>query len=137
MLSPCVLALNPMTLTQLLHATILVRDLARARQFYEGMLGLTPIERSLSFEGRWYQIGAIQLHLIVSSQVIDDLVQPDKWGRNRHLAFAITDLDAMKQTLETGHYPYQLSSSGRAALFVQDPDGNLIELQHCPSEVQN
>jgi glyoxylase I family protein len=123
-----------MTLIQLLHATLLVKDLAKAQQFYEGLLGLTPIERSLSFEGRWYQIGAVQLHLIVATQVIDDLIQPERWGRNRHLAFAIADLDAMKQTLETASCPYQLSSSGRAALFVRDPDGNLIELQHCPSE---
>jgi glyoxylase I family protein len=126
-----------MTLTQLLHATLLVQNLAKAQQFYEGLLGLTPVERSLSFEGRWYQIGAVQIHLIVSVQVIDDLVQPDKWGRNRHLAFAITDLDAMKQTLHAAHYPYQLSSSGRAALFVRDPDGNLIELQQCPVAVPN
>jgi glyoxylase I family protein len=122
-----------MPLTQLLHATLLVRDLAKAQQFYEGMLGLTPVERNLSFEGRWYQIGAVQLHLIVAEQVIDDLIQPDKWGRNRHLAFAIADLDAMKHTLETAPYPYQSSSSGRTALFVRDPDGNLIELQHCPA----
>jgi glyoxylase I family protein len=126
-----------MTLTQFLHATLLIQDLAKSQQFYEGLLGLTPVERSLSFEGRWYQIGAVQIHLIVSAQVIDDLVQPDKWGRNRHLAFAITDLDAMKLTLEAARYPYQLSSSGRAALFVRDPDGNLIELQHCPVEVPN
>jgi glyoxylase I family protein len=126
-----------MTLTQLLHATLLVQNLAKAQQFYEGLLGLTSVERSLSFEGRWYQIGAVQIHLIVSAQVIDDLVQPDKWGRNRHLAFAITDLDAMKQTLQAACYPYQLSSSGRAALFVRDPDGNLIELQQCPVEVPN
>ncbi len=126
-----------MALTQLLHATLLVQDLAKAQEFYEGLLGLTPVERSLSFAGRWYQIGAIQIHLIVAAQVVDDLVQPDKWGRNRHLAFAITDLAAMQQTLEVAHYPYQLSSSGRAALFVRDPDGNLIELQHCPVEGPN
>jgi glyoxylase I family protein len=90
---------------------------------------LQSLERNLSFPGCWYQIGMVQLHLIVSAQVIDDLVHLEKWGRNRHLAFAIVDLDAMKQTLEEVSYPYQLSSSGRAALFVQDPDGNLIELQ--------
>jgi glyoxylase I family protein len=118
-----------MTLTQFLHATLLVQDLAKAQRFYEEILGLIPVERNLSFPGRWYQIGLVQLHLIVSAQIVDDLIQPEKWGRNRHLAFAIADLDAMKQTLEDARHPYQLSSSGRAALFVRDPDGNLIELQ--------
>jgi glyoxylase I family protein len=122
-----------MTITHFLHATLLVREIEKAEQFYERVLGLAPLKRNLSFEGRWYQVGDVQLHLIASAQVIDDLTQPEKWGRNRHLAFAIDDLSAMQQRLEDSGYRYQHSSSGRAALFVRDPDGNLIELLYIPS----
>ena len=121
-----------MTITHFLHATVLVEDVARSEAFYEGLLGLVPLQRNLSFEGRWYQVGSVQLHLIAAEQVVDDLVVPDKWGRNRHLAFAIADLKPVEQKLESAGYVYQRSSSGRPAVFIQDPDGNLIELLQSP-----
>jgi catechol-2,3-dioxygenase len=111
-----------------LHASLLVSDLASAQTFYETILGLTPTERKLSFAGQWYQIGAVQLHLIVSEGIKDDRVNEQKWGRNRHLAFAVEDLVDLQRRLEQAGYAFQASSSGRAALFVADPDGNLIEL---------
>lgn len=117
-----------MTISQLLHATLLVSDLQRSQQFYQDILELVPAERSLSFPGLWYQLGAQQLHLIHVDQVKPDLVNPEKWGRNRHLAFGIADLAPLKQKLAIHHIPFQMSSSGRAALFTQDPDGNIIEL---------
>ncbi len=117
-----------MSVTQFLHASLLVTDLEAAQNFYETILGLQRTDRHLSFAGQWYQIGPIQLHLIVAPECIEDRVNQDKWGRNRHLAFAVEDLDAVKQRLQTLDYSFQASSSGRAALFVPDPDGNLIEL---------
>lgn len=53
------------------HVTLLVRDLERARVFYEDSLGLTPIPRpSFPFPGAWYGLGEESLHLIVDpSQV--------------------------------------------------------------------
>jgi glyoxylase I family protein len=117
-----------MSITQFLHASLNVTDLHAARQFYETGLGFKTAERNLSFAGQWYQIGPLQLHLIVAQTVIKDRTNPEKWGRNRHLAFAVEDLSLVKQRLEELGYPFQASSSGRAALFVPDPDGNLIEL---------
>ncbi|MEM8612267.1 MAG: glyoxalase, partial [Cyanobacteria bacterium P01_H01_bin.105] len=43
-------------------------------------------------------------------------------------AFAIADLDVAKQKLIAAQVPMQASSSGRAAIFIQDPDGHVIEL---------
>ncbi|WP_404790773.1 VOC family protein [Altericista sp. CCNU0014] len=117
-----------MVVTQFLHAALLVTDLDAAKHFYETVLELPPVERSLSFPGQWYQVGAVQLHLITAEALIGDRVNAQKWGRNRHLALAVTDLDAMKQRLEAHGCDVQMSASGRAALFVCDPDGNLIEL---------
>jgi glyoxylase I family protein len=117
-----------MGITQFLHASLLVTDLEVSRQFYETVIGLTPVERSLSFPGIWYQLGPVQIHLIVAETVIDDRINPEKWGRNRHLALAITDIKTMKQHLEECGCVFQSSTSGRAALFVLDPDENLIEL---------
>ena len=52
-----------------------------------------------------------------------------KWGRNRHLALAIADLDAAKTHIAAHDWDIQASASGRPAVFLQDPDGNVIELQ--------
>jgi catechol 2,3-dioxygenase-like lactoylglutathione lyase family enzyme len=116
-----------MTITGYRHTALLVSDLSRAERFYGEVLGLTPVERPLSFPGTWYQIGAMQLHLIVSESVSTDLAS-EKWGRNPHVAFAIDDLDRTLDRLQAAGCPLQRSASGRPALFTRDPDGNIIEL---------
>ena len=75
-----------------------------------------------------YQIGPQQLHLIQADQAQSEIVNRDKWGRNRHIAFGISDLEEIRQILANQHIPVQMSASGRAALFTHDPDGNIIEL---------
>lgn len=117
-----------MNITKPLHAAILVSDLAKAQHFYSHILQLTTVDRPLNFPGIWYQIGDWQIHLIKSEQVIGDRVNEAKWGRNRHLALAVADLAIAKAQLTRHNYPFQMSASGRSALFVADPDGNIIEL---------
>ncbi|ASC70225.1 hypothetical protein XM38_011600 [Halomicronema hongdechloris C2206] len=111
-----------------LHIAVLVSDIARSRQFYSDLLNLPEAERALSFPGIWYQVGSFQIHLILHQGWQAPRATTTKWGRNPHMAFAVSDLDAIKQRLLTHHHPVQMSASGRAALFTQDPDGNIIEL---------
>ncbi|WP_008308275.1 VOC family protein [Leptolyngbya sp. PCC 6406] len=111
-----------------LHGAILVRDLARAEEFYGTILGLPPAPRPLSFPGQWYQVGGFQIHLIVAAGWQTPCPQPDNWGRNPHLALAVENLAVFKARLITAGYPVRMSTSGRSALFTQDPDGNVIEL---------
>lgn len=117
-----------MTATIALHTAILVRDLARAEAFYGDILQLPKVDRVLRFPGVWYQIGSFQLHLIVSEMVPQTVVTPSKWGRNPHIALGVADLPAVQTRLEAAGYAVQPSASGRAALFTQDPDGNVVEL---------
>lgn len=116
-----------MEIIQCLHTAILVTDLEKAEHFYSQVLGLQKVERSMKFRGSWFQVGEFQIHLIavpsVSTQVIHE-----KWGRNPHLAFSVSDLESMKKLLAKYECPVQPSSSGRAAVFTKDPDGNIIEL---------
>ena len=116
-----------MQIIQPLHTAILVTDLEKAEKFYGNVLGLSKIERSLKYPGVWYQVGNYQIHLIVANTVPTDNPN-EKWGRNPHIAFAVADLEVAKQELLNQSYPIQVSASGRAALFTQDPDGNIIEL---------
>jgi glyoxylase I family protein len=116
-----------MQMINALHTAILVTDLAKSEHFYGQVLGLSKVERSLKYPGAWYQVGNYQIHLIVASTVPTDNPN-EKWGRNPHIAFAVANLDVAKQELLRQNYPFQASASGRAALFTQDPDGNMIEL---------
>lgn len=118
-----------MKITQCLHTAILVSDLEAAEKFYGDILGLVKCDRyKFQFSGAWYQIGESQLHLIAHPDYVAPIPNPEKWGRNPHLALAIDDLSAAKSKLQTQGYPVQMSASGRKALFTQDSDGNIIEL---------
>ncbi len=119
-----------MQITQCLHAAVLVSDLEKAEHFYGNVLGLSKVERVLKYPGAWYQVGDFQIHLIVDSSIQSKLQNPEKWGRNPHVAFSVADLDAAKKQLLAHNGSIQMSASGRAALFTQDPDGNIIELGH-------
>ncbi len=112
-----------------LHTAFLVADLEKAEQFYSNVLGLSKINRILKYPGAWYQLGDFQLHLILEPNLVQELQNKEKWGRNHHIALAVDNLEFVKQCLEENGYSFQMSASGRKALFTQDPDGNVIELQ--------
>jgi catechol 2,3-dioxygenase-like lactoylglutathione lyase family enzyme len=113
----------------LLHAGLLVSDLARAKAFYESVLGLTPIPRPpLPFPGEWYELGnGQQLHLMGLPNPDASIERPEHGGRDRHLALGVADLGALKSRLESAGIGYTASKSGRAALFCRDPDTNALE----------
>jgi glyoxylase I family protein len=118
------------SLVSLLHASLLVADLARARGFYEGVLGLTPspARPEMSFPGVWYQVGQGQIHLINLPNPDPVAGRPEHGGRDRHTALGVADWEALKARLDGAGVRYTLSRSGRRALFVRDPDGNALEL---------
>ncbi len=117
-----------MPIAKCLHTALLVADLERATAFYETVLGLPRVERSLKYPGAWYQLGDYQLHLIVDPEFRPALQNAEKWGRNPHLALGTPDLASIQAALQGRGYPCQMSASGRAALFTRDPDGNVIEI---------
>ncbi|MBW4693905.1 MAG: VOC family protein [Lyngbya sp. HA4199-MV5] len=117
-----------MKITRCLHAALLVSDLERSEHFYGTVLGLEKVDRALRFPGAWYEVAGFQIHLMIASAAQSGLDNPEKWGRNRHIAFSVASLEATKERLLAHNCPLQMSASGRAALFTQDPDGNIIEL---------
>jgi len=59
--------------------------------------------------------------------------RPQHGGRDRHLAFKVTDLGVLIRRLEATGIPFSLSRSGRRALFCRDPDANALEFVELPS----
>jgi catechol 2,3-dioxygenase-like lactoylglutathione lyase family enzyme len=118
-----------MKITRCLHTAILVADLARSQKFYGNLLGLSESsKRSFNFPGIWYELGDYQIHLIVRPDLAKIKPIDDKWGRNPHLSLGVDDLAYLTAKLQAAGYPIQMSASGRAAFFTQDPDGNIIEI---------
>jgi len=119
-----------MHITKLLHATFVVVDLDKARRFYEQILGLSasPTRPEMSFPGVWYDLGPHQqLHLMRLPNPESGLQRPLNGGRDRHIAFAVDDLSALMQKLDGSGINYNLSQTGRRALFCRDPDDNALE----------
>lgn len=120
-----------MKISKLLHAALLVNDLARAKQFYEGVLGLKEKSRhNFDFEGVWYELGGNELHLMVVADPLSPVGQRPR--RDFHVAFLIDDYEAAKAHLAKLGIPFREGRHGLPQLFVRDPDGNLIELQQRP-----
>lgn len=121
-------------ITELLHASLLVADLAEARAFYEGVLGLTPdaSRPALGFEGVWYALGTGAIHLINLPNPDPTSGRPEHGGRDRHVALGVSGWAELRARLDAQGLPYTLSRSGRPALFVRDPDGNTLELIEAP-----
>jgi catechol 2,3-dioxygenase-like lactoylglutathione lyase family enzyme len=114
----------------LLHAGLLVADLARAKTFYESVLGLVPYPHrpDLPYPGEWYELGGgQQLHLMQLPNPDAASVRPEHGGRDRHVALGVKDMAALKSRLDAAGVTCTASKSGRAALFCRDPDMNTLE----------
>lgn len=113
------------------HVSLLVADLARSLHFYCEVLQL-PLDATrpaLNFDGAWLSLpGGQQIHLLCLDNPDPVTGRPEHGGRDRHTAFLVDDLAAVRARLDAHGIDYTLSKSGRAALFCRDPDGHACEL---------
>jgi catechol 2,3-dioxygenase-like lactoylglutathione lyase family enzyme len=122
------------------HVAISVSDLARAKDFYAGVLGLQEIARpAFPFDGAWYRIGRQELHLIVSR---DPTFRTGKGVtlEDGHLAVRVRSFRVALAHLESkgchsgGDEPgrsmrvNRTSITGYPQIHLLDPDRNIIEI---------
>ena len=111
------------------HTSVCVSDVERSRQFYEGLLELTPLERpDFGFPGMWYRLGEGQLHLIQRLRTppagkADGTID----ATDPHFAIEVDDLEAMRARIQAAGL--QMLDFGIGQLWVHDPDGNTVELR--------
>lgn len=127
---------SPIQVRSLDHVTIVVRDLERSRKFYVEGLGMQMVPRpGFSFDGRWFQAGATQIHLILEHEQSGPAGLPREMGRTsraHHFAFLVEDAHAAEARLEELGYEFisrtKARPDGAAQVFVSDPDGHIVEL---------
>jgi lactoylglutathione lyase len=118
-----------MTITDLNHVAVHVRDLEASKRFYGEVLELKPKKRpDFDFEGAWYQLGPTRaLHLLAGREA-DVVSHP----RGAHFAFEVPDIQEARQQLlakgvEIDRGP-QERPDGAWQIFLLDPDGYWVEL---------
>lgn len=122
------------------HSTVLVSDLERSAAFYENILQLETLETPWGPAApiRFYSLGgARQLHVGLS----DRGIEPDK---NAHLALAVVDFDGYLRFLRESGVAYtnfagsssdpQIRPDGVRQVYIQDPDGNWVEINDAAQE---
>ncbi|MCZ6535307.1 MAG: VOC family protein [Dehalococcoidia bacterium] len=121
--------------TRLQHAAFHTTDLDKARDFYGRILGLKEIVRAnVMSQGIWYNVGPEhEIHITLSDSTgVPNKgrdINPRKRGvEGRHLAFAVDDLEETKKLLDAEGMPYVGSNDNLPQIFVEDPDGNLVEI---------
>jgi glyoxylase I family protein len=112
------------------HCSFLVANTRKALAFYEGILGLQQAKRAdLNFPGAWLDVGGDQqIHLLELTNPDPVEGRPVHGGRDRHLALRVADFDLVRTRLKQHGVAFNLSKSGRKALFCRDPDGNTLEI---------
>ena len=109
------------------HIALAVEDIPASRQFYEYVIGLKPIAvpDELKEIRAWFSIAPGQeLHLLAGRK------KPVHHDRNgSHISFTIEDADAMEAylKLQSMEYHRQERFDGVSQIYIEDPDGYVIE----------
>lgn len=122
-------------ITGFAHVGIRVRDLAISRAFYEGLgfefiagpVGPEPVAILEHSSGT-----TINFILNASSPRSENVLMdiPEKHPGYTHMALAVRDLAVIQESLEARSVQITegpIEFPGARALFIRDPDGNVIE----------
>ncbi len=113
------------------HLSFTVANLERAREFYEGILGLETIPRpDFGVAGVWYGAGNSEIHLIELPEGATGTGTPAEklTPLANHNAFAIDDYVETLTFLQSKGVEIVETSAGRGQMWIRDPDGNIFEL---------
>lgn len=125
-----------MHLARIHHAAIICSDYTRSRDFYTRILGLRVVAENLRVERQSVKLDlaladGAQIELFSFPSSPPRPSRPESCGL-RHLAFAVTDLDANIASLQADGVsvePERVDAfTGRRFTFFADPDGLPLEL---------
>lgn len=127
-----------MNLKALDHVNIITDDLDASATFYRDLLGLDIRSAPPPLKAQWAlwlydDAGRAVIHLNHADmpKVVDRDVSGPKTGPLHHVAFECDGYDSMRAQLETSgtaHRCNEIKAIGLSQIFVEDPNGVLLEL---------
>ena len=116
---------DPIRLKNINHITYNVRDKDAALRWYEEVLGLKQIPKMVNSDHLYW----LQLPSGAMVHIIENPEAPST--PSHHTAFEVDDIEASRdyflgQGVETTEI--QTRNDGQRAFYINDPDGNRIEL---------
>jgi extradiol dioxygenase family protein len=121
--------------TGLAYASHQVTDLDRAREFYQGLLGL---KSTGSYAGTWeeYDVGGETFAVWIASDITPSYFRKEKVTAS--IAFEVTDIEAMTQKLKQAGIAFlqePVNNGGHCkTAYLKDPDGNIVTLHQLLEE---
>jgi catechol 2,3-dioxygenase-like lactoylglutathione lyase family enzyme len=121
---------------RLRHFAVVVKDLQKSAQFYEGVFGLKRVgEETLDFASAVYlSDGVINLALLnYNSERGSGLVNAKDFVGAHHFGFQVDDLAATQQRIEAagGKFFFDLGNDAEKENFerkFKDPDGIIFDI---------
>ncbi|VAX38959.1 Lactoylglutathione lyase [hydrothermal vent metagenome] len=132
---------SPIQVESIDHVTLVVKNLEQSRKFYVDLLGMKEVSRPhFDFEGSWFQAGETFLHTILEYEETgpagNTVSQELTISRTQHFAFILNDPQGAVAHLQKEGVPIvsgpKQRPDGAIQVFIQDPDGYVIELSHLP-----
>ena len=112
------------------HVSVVAHDLEESVRFYVDVLGLEPLPTpDFAFPVQWLRAGSLQVHVFE---------RPDQPPTYAHFALEVDDVVAVYERarelgiLDHTSFGYAIAElpGGEAQLYIRDPAGNLLELDH-------
>ncbi|MFD4911147.1 VOC family protein [Kitasatospora purpeofusca] len=118
------------------HLVLNVRDIERSLEFYGGLLGLEPVRVD---EWRAGKVSFPSLR-VTPETIIDLMSRPRGESNVDHICLTVDPLD-WQQVIDTGIFkvlegpvPRYGARGSATSIYVQDPDGNTVELRWYPED---
>jgi catechol 2,3-dioxygenase-like lactoylglutathione lyase family enzyme len=116
-------------------AIVAVKDLDRARAFYEGVLGLKATAGGIDQDVLSFDTGATKLIAYRSDEAGTNRANAVVWGVGEDIDAIVAALEAKQVTFE--HYPHIGRLDGNVhrvgdykLVWLKDPDGNILHLNN-------
>ena len=127
----------PIEIQNIDHVNVETEDIERSATFYRKVIGLKEGPRpDFDRPGYWMYAKDKPVVHIISTHPDNEMLTGSKDASISHFALQIKDYDATRAHLDSLNIPYetnQVENNEIRQIFLEDPEGVLIELVQLPN----